>query len=87
MYFILIIYSFAAHLRSSTYHALPLTSRSKATQIAHPTTDDALQAELEYAELEEGASNGVTGKGNSLVGKQGKEGAEDLEGDAEYSWE
>ena len=87
MYFILIIYSFAAHLRSSTYHALPLTSRSKATQMAHPTTEDALQAELERAELEVGASNGITGKGNSLVGKQGIEGEEDLEGDAEYSWE
>lgn len=37
VYFILVLYSYAAHLRSSTYHALPLTSRAKASQIAHPS--------------------------------------------------
>jgi hypothetical protein len=52
VYFILILYSYAAHLRSSTYHALPLTWRKRATVIAHPTTDEDLAAELEM----EGAS-------------------------------
>jgi len=69
-YFILILYSYAAHLRSSTYHALPLTSRSKATQIAHPTTEADLEAELNNEEFEAGASNGDVGKGNSFVGKR-----------------
>ncbi|ODO08909.1 hypothetical protein L198_00648 [Cryptococcus wingfieldii CBS 7118] len=36
IYFILILYSYAAHLASSTYHTLPLTARGRATQIAHP---------------------------------------------------
>jgi hypothetical protein len=70
LYFILILYSYAAHLRSSTYHALPLTSRSKATQIAHPTTEADLEAELNNEEFEAGASNGDVGKGNSFVGKR-----------------
>jgi hypothetical protein len=70
LYFIFILYSYAAHLRSSTYHALPLTSRSKATQIAHPTTAADLEAELTHEEFEAGASNGDVGKGNSLVGKR-----------------
>ena len=85
MYFISIIYSYAAHLRSSTYHALPLTSRAKATQIAHPTTEDDLHAEMEHAELEAGASNGDAGKGNVLVGKQGKEG--ETAEDEDFSWD
>ena len=87
MYFILILYSYAAHLRSSTYHALPLTSRFKATQIAHPTTEDDLQAEMEHAELDEGAANGDAGKGNVLVGEQGKKGQEAREGEEEFSWD
>jgi hypothetical protein len=66
----LILYSYAAHLRSSTYHALPLTSRSKATQIAHPTTEADLEAELNSEEFEAGASNGDVGKGNLFVGKR-----------------
>jgi hypothetical protein len=70
LYFILILYSYAAHLRSSTYHALPLTSRSKATQIAHPTTEADLEAELNNDEFEPGASNGDVGKGNLFVGKR-----------------
>jgi len=73
MYFILILYSYAEHLRSSTYHALPLTSRSKATQIAHPTTEDDLSAELEHEDLAEGASNGDAGKGNTIVGNKDEE--------------
>lgn len=68
-YFVMILYSYAAHLRSSTYHALPLTSRSKATQIAHPTTEADLEAELTHEEFEAGASNGDVGKGNAFVGR------------------
>lgn len=64
----MILYSYAAHLRSSTYHALPLTSRAKATQIAHPTTEADLEAEQELG-LEHGASNGEAGKGNLFVGR------------------
>jgi len=79
VYFILILYSYAAHLRSSTYHALPLTS--------HPTTEDDLQAEMEHAELDEGAANGDAGKGNVLVGEQGKKGQEAREGEEEFSWD
>jgi hypothetical protein len=66
----MVLYSYAAHLRSSTYHALPLTSRSKATQIAHPTTEADLEAELNHEEFEAGASNGDVGKGNAFVGKR-----------------
>lgn len=89
MYFILILYSYAAHLRTSTYHGLPLTSRSKATQIAHPTTDDDLQAELEHDDLAEGASNGDAVTGNALVGKQGKggEGENGHDGEDAFDWE
>ncbi|WVN88124.1 uncharacterized protein L203_103325 [Cryptococcus depauperatus CBS 7841] len=36
VYFILVLYSYAAHLGSMTYHTLPLTSRGKATKLAHP---------------------------------------------------
>ena len=81
VYFILVLYSYAAHLRSSTYHALPLTTRAKATIIAHPTTEQDLEAELEHEELPRGASNGEAVKGNVLVGKR-KEGDED-----EFSWD
>ena len=81
VYFILVLYSYAAHLRSSTYHALPLTTRAKATIIAHPTTEQDLEAELEHEELPRGASNGEAVKGNVLVGKR-KEGGED-----EFSWD
>lgn len=70
VYFILILYSYAAHLRSSTYHALPLTTRSKATIIAHPTTEADLEAELAHHEYEAGASDGQSGKGNNIVGNQ-----------------
>lgn len=71
IYFILSLYSYAAHLRSSTYHALPLTSRSKASRIAHPTSQADLDAEVLHQELEEGASDGRPGtKGNALVGEQ-----------------
>jgi hypothetical protein len=40
----MILYSYAAHLRSSTYHTLPLTARSKVTQTVHPTTSADLRA-------------------------------------------
>ncbi|KAI9639607.1 Inositolphosphorylceramide synthase subunit Kei1-domain-containing protein [Dioszegia hungarica] len=71
IYFILSLYSYAAHLRSSTYHALPLTSRSKASRIAHPTSQADLEAEVLHDELEEGASDGRPGtKGSALVGEQ-----------------
>jgi hypothetical protein len=65
----MILYSYAAHLRSSTYHALPLTSRSKATQLAHPTTEADIEAEITHDEFQAGASNGDVGKGNAFVGR------------------
>ena len=65
LYFIFILYSYAAHLRSSTYHALPLTTRSKATIIAHPTTEADLEAELAHDEYETGHSNGQVGQGTA----------------------
>lgn len=60
-----ILYSYAAHLRSSTYHALPRTTRSKATIIAHPTTEADLEAELAHDEYETGHSNGQVGQGSA----------------------
>ena len=83
MYFILVLYSYAGHLRSSTYHALPFTSRSKATQIAHPPTADDLQAAEEHDELEEGASNGDAVKAQ----KRGKEGPNGHGGEEDFSWD
>ncbi|WWD17469.1 hypothetical protein CI109_101910 [Kwoniella shandongensis] len=77
IYFILILYSYAAHLASSTYHTLPLTARGKATQIAHPssnntnTSEDDLQAEIELQKAEQeaeernaGVSAGPSGSGS-----------------------
>ncbi|ORY32539.1 Inositolphosphorylceramide synthase subunit Kei1-domain-containing protein [Naematelia encephala] len=89
VYFILIIYSYAAHLRSSTYHTLPLTERAKATTIAHPTTEEDLQAELEIeAEREDlhddeegAAANGDAGKTNEPAKKRG------TGDDEEFSWD
>lgn len=71
IYFITLLYSYAAHLRGSTYHALPLTSRAKATKLVHPTTQADRHAEEVHDELEIGASEGDVGKGNEFVGKNG----------------
>lgn len=42
---------------------------------------------MEHAELDEGAANGDAGKGNVLVGEQGKKGQEAREGEEEFSWD
>ena len=46
LYCALVLYSYAAHLRSSTYHALPMTAKPKTTQSALPQAP-ALRAEVE----------------------------------------
>ena len=42
---------------------------------------------MDHADLTEGASNGDAGKGNGLVGKQGKDGEEAREGDDAFDWD
>ncbi|WVR07211.1 hypothetical protein IAU60_004252 [Kwoniella sp. DSM 27419] len=54
-YFITILYSYAAHLSSQTYHTLPLTFRGKATTAAHPPT--AMDHELEIQQAEAAAAD------------------------------
>ncbi|KAK4687855.1 inositol phosphorylceramide synthase regulatory subunit, partial [Tremellales sp. Uapishka_1] len=82
VYFILILYSYAAHLRTSTYHALPLTLRARATQVVHPTTEEDIRAELEREVREEGAPNPE--EAARVLGK-GK--AKQADGDEDFSWE
>ena len=74
IYFILTLYSYAAHLRQSTYHQLPTTSRSKASQLAHPNTagdvqvlhdiQDEVEHELEAAEADLREHSGQSRKGS-----------------------
>lgn len=79
VYFILTLYSYAAHLRNSTYHQLPRTARSKASQLAHPNTpgdvqvlhemQDELEDELAEAEAEaeaEASANGQAAKSQEI---------------------
>ncbi|KAK8864234.1 hypothetical protein IAR55_001480 [Kwoniella newhampshirensis] len=97
IYFILILYSYAAHLASSTYHTLPLTARGKATQIAHPTTEDDLQAEIDLQkaeqEAEERDAGEASGSGSgtangSAVGDAGrKKKKADGDENEEFSWD
>ncbi|WWC89510.1 uncharacterized protein L201_004434 [Kwoniella dendrophila CBS 6074] len=87
IYFIILLYSYAAHLKSSTYHTLPLTFRGKATIIAHPNTQEdeieiARAEEATRASLEEGDRN-VVGGG---VGK-GKGKGKSNEEDEDFSWD
>lgn len=70
VYFTLTLYSYAAHLRQSTYHQLPRTSRSKASQLAHPITQgdvqvlheihDEIEHELALAEADAGADDSAS---------------------------
>ncbi|EIW65733.1 hypothetical protein M231_04271 [Tremella mesenterica] len=79
IYFILILYSYAAHLRSSTYHTLPSTARAKATQIAHPNTEHDGQIEMGH-DVDHNGSNGQAGNGSAVAGKH-------PQGEDEFSWD
>ncbi|WWC70402.1 uncharacterized protein I206_104352 [Kwoniella pini CBS 10737] len=97
IYFITLLYSYAAHLKSSTYHTLPLTFRGKATTIAHPTT---AEDEIELARAEEAArlssedatssanSVGQSGTRNTSKGKgKGKSKGGEEEDEEDFSWD
>ncbi|OCF36701.1 hypothetical protein I317_02998 [Kwoniella heveanensis CBS 569] len=79
IYFIFILYSYAAHLSSSTYHTLPLTFRGKASTAAHPTTAEDHEAEMRQAE--EAAADRV-GSQSTGKGKGKKQEDED-----DFSWD
>lgn len=87
IYFILVLYSYAAHLASSTYHTLPLTFRGKATKLAHPDPGQEgsspripgeSEDDIELRRAEQAARDGPSKKGK---GKRTEEDDEDL------SWE
>lgn len=87
IYFILVLYSYAAHLASSTYHTLPLTFRGKATKLAHPDPGQEgsspripgeSEDDIELRRAEQAARDGSSKKGK---GKRTEEDDEDL------SWE
>ncbi|WVQ82416.1 hypothetical protein IAT38_004544 [Cryptococcus sp. DSM 104549] len=83
IYFILLLYSYAAHLASSTYHTLPLTSRGKATQIAHPDPSPASQNlgrasqddELEMQHAERAARGEASGSASASASAAGPSGS------------
>ncbi|KAK1924417.1 Inositolphosphorylceramide synthase subunit Kei1-domain-containing protein [Papiliotrema laurentii] len=81
VYFILTLYSYAAHLRSSTYHTLPLTSRSTATQIAHP---DPPQPTRGPGDATAGPSSRQSNPRQDAVGKEMERLRQEEEG---FSWE
>ncbi|WWC94000.1 hypothetical protein V866_000838 [Kwoniella sp. B9012] len=86
IYFMILLYSYAAHLKSSTYHTLPLTFRGKATTIAHPTTQE---DEIELARAEEAArvsSEETTQNGTGNKGKGKAKGKNNNEED-DFSWD
>lgn len=87
IYFILVLYSYAAHLASSTYHTLPLTFRGKATKLAHPDPGQEgsspripgeSEDDIELRRAEQAARDGPSKKG------KGKRTEED---DGDLSWE
>lgn len=87
IYFILVLYSYAAHLASSTYHTLPLTFRGKATKLAHPDPGQGgsspripgeSEDDIELRRAEQVARDGPSKKG------KGKRTEAD---DEDFSWE
>ncbi|KAL7421769.1 hypothetical protein Q5752_003540 [Cryptotrichosporon argae] len=68
LYFIFVLYSYAAHLRTSTYHALPTTSRSKATRLAHPDSVVEFAAEAEPLRPDEVGGGAAAGAREAAVG-------------------
>ncbi|WRT66179.1 uncharacterized protein IL334_003132 [Kwoniella shivajii] len=98
LYFIVILYSYAGHLKSSTYHTLPLTFRGKATSIAHPTTQEDQEAELARAEEATRASTeaspssssavaGSTGSNGNRNGTKGKGKGKGNDDEDDFSWD
>ncbi|WVF71641.1 hypothetical protein IAT40_006449 [Kwoniella sp. CBS 6097] len=90
IYFMFILYSYAAHLSSSTYHTLPLTFRGKASTAAHPTTAEDHENEIRQAEeaaADRGGVDGPQGNGQGKGKGKGKGRSEQQQDEDDFSWD